>query len=206
MKRDTNNKKIILGRGAEAIIEKEGGIVHKRRVSKTYRIEEIDKKLREERTKKEARIMERLINAGLPVPKLLNVSDFNISMEFIDGTPLVQVACEQKRIFRKVGEVVGKIHSLGICHGDLTTSNIIIKDGTPYIIDFGLGSFTRKIEDFAVDLHVLRQSIESKHYKCYNEIWKLFIKGYTTSFEKSQEVLQRLEVVESRGRYKGKKK
>ena len=39
--------------------------------------------------------------------------------------------------------VIGKLHTSGIIHGDLTTSNMLLRenDGTCVLIDFGLATF-----------------------------------------------------------------
>ena len=70
-------------------------------------------------------------------------------------------------------------------------------------IDFGLGFFSNKIEDKAVDLHLLKQALESKHFKKWDENFKEVLKNYKISKD-SEKVLERLKKVESRGRYKDK--
>jgi tRNA A-37 threonylcarbamoyl transferase component Bud32 len=55
----------------------------------------------------------------------------------------------------------------------------------------------------AVDIHLFKQALESKHYKIYENAWKEFLKGYKEN-KKYQEVLERFEKVELRGRYKHK--
>ena len=62
-----------------------------------------------------------------------------------------------------------------------------------------------RIEDKACDLHLLRQALESRHYKHYEDSYKEVLEGYKTC-NKYKEVLNRLEKVEKRGRYKGQKK
>ena len=82
----------------------------------------------------------------------------------------------------------------------MTTSNIILRGGKPYFIDFGLGFISAKMEDKAVDLHLLKQALFSKHHEiaegCFDEILK--------NYEPSKEFLERFEKVEGRGRYKRK--
>ena len=50
----------ILQQGAEAIISLQQGKVHKKRIKKSYRLKEIDEKLRKLRTRKEAKLLEKL--------------------------------------------------------------------------------------------------------------------------------------------------
>ena len=73
-----------------------------------------------------------------------------------------------------------------------------------YLIDFGLGFHSHKIEDKAVDLHLLRQALESKHYKHYENSYKGVLEGYKICNNYS-DIIKRLEAVEKRGRYKRKK-
>ncbi len=70
-----------------------------------------------------------------------------------------------------------------------------------FFIDFGLGYISHKLEDKAVDLHLLKQALEAKHYKHYKALWKAVESGYKTNSE-SKKVLERLTAVEKRGRYK----
>ena len=49
----------IISSGAEAIIELDGTIVHKKRIPKTYRLEELDNKLRLSRTNREKKVMKK---------------------------------------------------------------------------------------------------------------------------------------------------
>ena len=195
----------ILKQGAEAILYKEDNYLVKERIKKSYRIDDIDIKLRKLRTRKEAKLLEKIENA----PKLFSVDEKNmkIKMEFINGELIKDILDninKEKRnlIFREIGEKVAKMHDDDIIHGDLTTSNMILKDKV-YFIDFGLGFNSDKIEDKAVDIHLLKQALESKHYKHFEESFLGFFEGYKIS-RNWKEVLKRLEKVEKRGRYKNK--
>ena len=75
-----------------------------------------------------------------------------------------------------------------------------------YFIDFGLSFFSHKIEDMAVDLHLLKQALESKHYTIWEECFKAALDAYRKESKDGELVLKRLDVVEKRGRYKGKNK
>ena len=71
-----------------------------------------------------------------------------------------------------------------------------------YFIDFGLGFISKKIEDKAVDIHLLKQALEAKHFTHWETLFNEFLKGYKHSKE-ADKVLERLKQVERRGRYKG---
>lgn len=69
-----------------------------------------------------------------------------------------------------------------------------------YLIDFGLGFQNARIEDKAVDIHLFRQALESKHFKHWEKLFHSFLSGYSPKDKK--QILERLEKVEARGRYK----
>ena len=196
-------------RGAEAVI-RIGKEVEKERIKKGYRIAEIDSMMRKRRTRREAKILKRLKEKGIAVPGLISVDESSgrIVMERIKGVVLRDYLESKNSLIKKIklceeaGRIVAGIHSEGIAHGDLTTSNFIVADSGLFIIDFGLSFFTSRTEDFAVDIHLMRQAIESKHYSLSRECFKAFLKGYKKKGDK--EVVKRLGLVEGRGRYKGK--
>ena len=139
--------------------------VIKDRISKGYRISEIDEKLRKSRTKSEAKIIEKA-NNFIPVPRILKTDKFQIEMEFIDGKKLSENLDNfpEKRQFEvceQIGENTAKLHDNNIIHGDLTTSNMILvnecKENKVYFIDFGLSFISHRAEDKAVDLHLLKR-------------------------------------------------
>jgi len=77
---------------------------------------------------------------------------------------------------------------------------MILKNKEVYLIDFGLGFTSRKIEDKAVDIHLLKQALEAKHFKNWETLFKEFLEGYKSP--DAEKVLTQLEKVEKRGRYK----
>lgn len=196
----------IIGIGAEAVLVHIDGNLIKRRIKKGYRIEVLDEKLRKARTKSEAKLLEK---AGklIPVPKVKKVDEKEkeIDMEFIEGKKLSEYLDElknAKEICKRIGEQIAKIHDADIIHGDLTTSNIILGNNNKlYFIDFGLGFNSSKIEDKAVDLHLIKQALEAKHFMHYEEFFNAVLEGYRHS-KNYKETIKRLETVEKRGRYK----
>ena len=190
-----------IARGAEAVIYLEKGRIIKHRAPKGYRIKEIDETLRKTRTRRETKILEKI---PVPHPKLIKADDkdMKVEMEYINGNKLRDVF--KVLHCQKIGEYVGMIHNENIIHGDLTTSNMILKGTEIYFIDFGLSYFSTKREDKAVDLHLLKEALESKHYKEFEEAFKEVIKGYKKTCKNADEVINRLEQVEQRGRNKNK--
>lgn len=189
-----------IGSGAEATIYLDKNKVIKKRIKKNYRIEEIDSALRKSRTRTEAKILEKI---SVKAPKLISTDrEGTIEMEFIEGTKVRDLLDKKPELCEEIGGKVAEMHNNEIIHGDLTTSNMILKDEI-YFIDFGLSYFSKKIEDKAVDIHLLKQALESKHYKVFEKAFKYFLKGYKKA-NKYKEIMQRFEIVEERGRYKKK--
>jgi Kae1-associated kinase Bud32 len=72
--------------------------------------------------------------------------------------------CTVHSLAKQIGQAVGKLHGLNIVHGDLTTSNMILKEGKDLVmIDYGLSGMSSSVEDKAVDLYVLSRAISSTH-------------------------------------------
>ena len=193
----------ILAQGAEAIISRQGNQVLKDRIKKSYRIPILDNKLRKSRTKSEAKLLEKASQL-ISTPKVLETDNLEkIKMQFIQGKKLsdwLDKIENANKICEQIGNSVAKLHDNNIIHGDLTTSNMILKEGKVYFIDFGLGFTSRRIEDKAVDLHLLKQALEAKHFQNWKFLFDAVLKGYNSK-DKSL-VLKQLEKVESRGRYK----
>ncbi len=194
-----------IGKGAEAIIYLDKNII-KDRIKKSYRIKEIDEKLRRFRTKREAKVLEKLNALNFPAPKLIYCDKKEIiEMEYIKG-PKLRDVIEKKdciKLSKELGTKIAILHNNHIIHGDLTTSNMILNNEL-YLIDFGLSFFSHKTEDKAVDLHLLRQAMESKHYKIWKKCFDTAMKYYEKESDNGKEIIARIEQVESRGRYKGK--
>ncbi|NIM47342.1 MAG: Kae1-associated serine/threonine protein kinase [Candidatus Aenigmarchaeota archaeon] len=198
----------IIKRGAEAILYLENNHLVKERVKKSYRVSQIDEKLRKFRTRKEAKLISRAKRCGVEAPNIISVDEnnFKINMEFIDGKRLKEFFNEtddknRKQVSGNLGKSVGLLHNHGIVHGDLTTSNMILKDNKIFFIDFGLGELSKRIETQAVDLSVLKEAFKSTHFKHLNLLWENFIKGYKQTNNNFNKVLDTLNDIEKRGRY-----
>lgn len=202
----------IIAQGAEAILEKKRDIVIKRRPAKGYRIKEIDLPLRRSRQRREEKVIATLQKHGVPVPKVIASDEFHMSltMEFIDG-PKVRDVIEKEpvRYGEAIGALLAKMHKAGICHGDPTTSNFIVTENertarkTVVVIDFGLSVFTKKTEDFAVDMHLFHQVLTGTHTDVAETAWLAAKHAYEKQWKEGKTVLEWLENrVEKRGRNK----
>ena len=96
----------------------------------------------------------------------------------------------------RMGEEISKLHSADIIHGDITTSNIMLADGDLVFIDFGLGRYSQLREDKAVDLLVLKKSLQSIDYGLALKYFDLVLEGYG-----DESIVNVIKDIESRGRY-----
>lgn len=124
---------------------------------------------------------------------------------------------ELVELMRNVGSAVGRMHSVGIVHGDLTTSNLMLRprgteitngesimqdkvlDGEIVLIDFGLASQSTQDEDRAVDLYVLERAFGSTHPRA-ESLFSEVLSAYGKSYKGANFVLRKLEDVRMRGR------
>jgi len=186
-------------------------VIVKKRVEKAYRVEPLDKKIRAYRTVHEAQIMHEARKSGVPTPTiyLIDISDFTIVMEYIEGIRLRDTLNnfspeERLRTCRNVGNLIGRLHERSIIHGDLTTSNMIrTSDEKMFFIDFGLSLYSIEVEDRGVDLHLMKRALNSTHYKYVDQCFGAVIEGYKTEVgdKKTDRVLKKVREIEKRGRY-----
>jgi TP53 regulating kinase-like protein len=183
--------------------------IFKRRVPKTYRNRDLDSSIRSTRTSLEAKLLSESRRLGVPTPivYMVDLGKAEITMSFIDGIPIKRLIDELdqeglKRTFAEVGELVGRLHRGGVVHGDLTTSNMIMKDGRIFFIDFGLGEYSSSIEAKGVDIHLMRRTLESSHHEVSRQAYSGFIAGYSKIMRGSaQDVIRRVGEIRRRGRY-----
>ena len=202
---------MLLKRGAEAELRRTEFLgrpaVAKARVPKAYRSAELDDHLRRTRIRTEARLLAEARSAGVAVPILYDVDlpQAQIVMEFIEGPTVKEVLDRGGAVAmataREVGRVVGRLHRAGIVHGDLTTSNMILRDGRIVMIDFSLGLKDEGRETRGVDLHLLREGLVSAHARAttyYREV----VRGYRDILgPEADGVIATVKEIESRGRY-----
>jgi Kae1-associated kinase Bud32 len=184
--------------GAEAVVTFLADSVRKDRIAKPYRHPVLDDRLRRARTKREAIV---LAKAPVRVPKLLRVEKTVLEMERIDGNRLRDELNDANAAHygAALGTMLCTLHEADIVHGDVTTSNVLVEAITNelVLIDFGLASLTKRVEDKAVDLHVLRETLSGSHPLLLDTFWNALLTTYTNAA-----VFERLKKVESRGRYK----
>ena len=200
----------LIKKGAEADIYQtkwqNSKAILKIRKSKNYRNPLLDQKIRKQRTIKESQIISQVKSAGIPAPLIyfVNLKKSSILMQEIPGKPVHDLP-ESKiiQLSKEIGKLVGIMHKNGIMHGDLTTSNFIFFKNILYVIDFGLSQNTIKPEDFAVDLRLIKEILNSAHAKIMKYAWKNFLQGYKSIIgnAKYEKITKLVSDIESRGRY-----
>lgn len=146
-------------------------------------------------------------------------------LEWIQGTPVrvninkwlgsrtegIEDDARLKDLMRRIGIAVGSMHKIGIVHGDLTTSNMMLSPpsetseqvddlcGDIVIIDLGLASGAVHEEERAVDLYVLERAFGSTHPRAECLFGEL-LDAYGGCFKQAPTVLRKLEDVRMRGR------
>lgn len=204
----------IISIGAEAILTQKQllgkQVVEKTRVPKHYRHTDLDERLRHERTTKEARMLHLVKTIGINAPALYDVNTHtaSIRMEYIDAPRLKHFLIDKKnKLIEKekkcaeFGKTIALLHMHGIVHGDLTTSNVLVrkKNNELVLIDFGLAFQSNKLEDLAVDLVNLKKTFTATH-STFEKGWEIIQESYVKNGGKKA-VLKQMEEVESRIRY-----
>lgn len=186
-------------RGAEAILTKstfEGkSCLVKERIPKTYRLSELDLLLRKRRTRGEAKLLQKVKSLGIPCPEVFEVGEFSIKISIIEG----ERPEEDSEHIKKAAEILATLHNNDVIHGDFTFANLLLsKENLKeklYVIDFGLGSFSHKIEHKAIDIFTMILSLHSKDKA------KLFLETYLKNSKDQSQILKRLGEIEKRVRY-----
>ncbi|XP_057447283.1 uncharacterized protein LOC130739077 [Lotus japonicus] len=208
---------VLIKQGAEARVFESSFVgrrsVIKERFSKKYRHPILDSKLTLKRLNAEARCMTKARRLGVRTPVLYAVDPVlhTLTFEYVDGPSVKDVFLEfgslgvneerMGNIASQIGDAIGKLHDGGLVHGDLTTSNMLLKNDTNQLvlIDFGL-SFTSTLpEDKAVDLYVLERAILSMHSSCGN-VMDQILAAYRKSSKQWSSTLNKLAQVRQRGR------
>ena len=206
---------MLIKKGAEASLFLEmwhnRKVIMKRRLPKKYRIPELDRMIRSQRTVHEPNIIHKAKEAGVPTPTIfmVDLAEANIIMEFVEGKQIKEIldhvsSEERLRLSSLIGRMIGRLHKHGIIHGDLTTSNMIL---TPYgkvvFVDFGLSERSVELEPKGVDLHLMKRALQSTHYKHAKECFKAVMNGYGEAVgeEEAKKVTAKIREIEKRGRY-----
>lgn len=182
-------------------------VIRKVRRPKPYWREELDLKIRKIRTIRETYYINLVKKIGILTPIIYFSDPFKgeIVMKYIKGERLKDVIENDPirggDLLYDIGRKLAIMHTHNIIHGDPTTSNFIIEGNRLYVIDFGLTFYSQRIEDKAVDLHLLKQVIKSAHPKYFEQILEKVIAGYSSTYCLANKILDNIKEIERRGRY-----
>ncbi|XP_004086940.1 TP53-regulating kinase [Oryzias latipes] len=193
--------------------------VIKQRFPKRYRHPELDEKLTHRRTMQEVRSIARCRRAGISTPVVYFV-DYSCSCIFLEEIVDSQTVRdfiasarrsssrsdqELQRLAELTGRILAKMHDEDVIHGDLTTSNMLLRRSADsselelVLIDFGLSYISALAEDKGVDLYVLEKAFLSTHPNT-EPLFQQLLGSYSASSKKSSAVIKKLEEVRLRGR------
>tara|TARA_B100000941_G_scaffold31138_1_gene18531 strand:+ start:12337 stop:13014 length:678 start_codon:yes stop_codon:yes gene_type:complete len=196
--------------------------VMKKRRPRGWRHPDLDRRLTSKRMVNEIKLTIQLARLGAPVPAIWDVDleDSVIIMERIDSTPLIDVLRNEDfddNLLISVGKSIRELHRNAVCHGDLSTNNILINlNNEPVIIDLGLATRQYDVEGFGIDLHVLHEIFRASHPEV-KDAMDLVLKGYSELDKEigqpeeapggmpptADEVIKRLGQIMTRVRYHG---
>lgn len=179
----------------------------KTREIKNYRNPGIDSMLRTLRTKTEISNLMRMHDLKVNIPAIY---DFDmersvITMQYISGTTLSTLlrdpSVPDESLIRDLSRQVAQIHNEGMCHGDLTTSNIMVDSSNMVVlIDPSMGKASASLEDMAGDIFLLLESFRSAHSDRPN-LGDEFLDYYRSFSRDFVEIRKRLDEIERRRRY-----
>lgn len=204
----------LIYRGAEADIllgEWQGlDVIYKVRKPLEYRLPILDEAIRHHRTLREAEMIHQAKKAGVDAPCLYYVDPVSATlvMEFVMGDRLRDLigrisSAELANVFLMFGKDVARLHESGIMHGDLTTANVVRRGGGLVFIDFGLSLRSERLEDHAVDIRLIKETLVGAHSDFSSAALEAFYRGYSTVVGQARfrQVLKQLQNIERRGRY-----
>ena len=129
-----------------------------------------------------------------------NIADAITVKEYIKSSPSQQ---NLEDLASTIGTTVGKLHTQNIIHGDLTTSNLLIRNenvSSVTVIDFGLSYINSSPEDKGVDLYVLERALISTHPNT-EYLFQIMLNSYCkTNKRDGKETIKKYEEVRLRGR------
>ncbi|KAL1932852.1 hypothetical protein VTP01DRAFT_8530 [Rhizomucor pusillus] len=213
-------KRTLVKQGAEArvfhldrFLTLSHGCIAKERFLKAYRHPDLDRQLTSRRVLQEARSLQKCKKAGLDTPTVYfidedaatiymeNVVGISVKQRLLDSQSTNYSDVDQAKLAEKIGVSLARMHAIDVVHGDLTTSNLMLRQDNEsvVVIDFGLSYVSPLPEDQAVDLYVLERAFASTHPNT-EQLVSDILSHYQKNYKKSRAVMSKLEEVRLRGR------
>ena len=155
-------------------------------------------------------MIHRAKEAGVETPYLydVDVPGSTLVMEYVRGERIRDLIAtsakeEVERLFHEFGRETGKLHSAGIMPGDLIFSYFVIREWTTVFVDFGLSFWTVWLEDQAVDLRLIKETLVGAHAGASAAAMEALTRGYAAAIgeARARAVARQLRSIERRGRY-----
>ena len=211
------NEERPVSRGAEASLHAVEWLglpaLRKDRETKSYRPKNLDERLKRERTRNEVRLLTEARRLGVRTPIVYDVDLLNhrLILEQLPGPTLKELLESAKdnvalveAPVRALGKAIGRLHSGGVSHGDLTSSNILYPEGAegdPALLDLSMGSRNAGVEERGIDLHLVEEDLKALHPKG-DVLFRSFLEGYAKGNPSGQaEVRKRAKEIRGRVRY-----
>ncbi|KAJ7671956.1 hypothetical protein B0H17DRAFT_1162060 [Mycena rosella] len=217
-------------------------VLLKHRFHKGYRHPTLDASLTRTRVAGEARALLKCLRSGVNVPgvRMVDAAEGVLGIDWIDGNSVRKLlpggAGEEDEatssedeepdpvdllheydisvgvLGQLIGQEIAKMHLADVIHGDLTTSNMMLRHPASFksrhstlrtelvLIDFGLSYHSSLVEDKAVDLYVLERAFSSTHPDS-EPLFASVLKAYELRMGKEWAAIgRRLDDVRLRGR------
>ncbi|PFH47047.1 hypothetical protein AMATHDRAFT_68501 [Amanita thiersii Skay4041] len=217
-------------------------VLLKHRFHKQYRHPNLDASLTRSRVAGEARALLKCLKYGVRVPgiRIVDINEGVLGLEWIEGSSvrklvpsgaeaeeggeesvalvnnnedlLKEYGVSMDSLMMMIGKELAKMHKADIVHGDLTTSNMMLRHSSSLssqksemntelvLIDFGLAFQSSLVEDKAVDLYVLERAFISTHPNS-ERLFACVLDAYEREVGKDwADIRRRLDDVRLRGR------
>ncbi len=206
-----------LSTGAEATLRKVDWwgfpALVKSREPKKYRPKALDERLRRERTRTEARLLQEARRLGVRTPILydLDVEKCRLILEELPGPTLKEVLVDPALApanvagaVQRFGVALGRLHTGHVSHGDLTSSNVLLPDGPDgpvAFLDLSMGSRNAGVEELGIDLHLVEEDLKALSARAPSLV-RAFYAGYAEGNPAgAKDVRARAKAIRSRVRY-----
>lgn len=93
----------------------------------------------------------RRLGVSTPILYFVDPLIHTLTLEYVEGVSVKDILLEfglhgilDERlddITAQIGDAIGKLHDGGLIHGDLTTSNMLIRDGTNQLVSYHIFSY-----------------------------------------------------------------
>jgi predicted Ser/Thr protein kinase len=140
-----------------------------------------------ERLRKEYDLYAELSDCGITARPLL-FTEYAIALEYLSGAVTLG-ECEtiSDEIVTHIFQLIDKLHEMGIFHGDLNCNNLLVKNGSIYVIDFESSRHVEKHKE--EDLYCLDIIIFIRR------LYQLYPKQFRTTLPSVHSQVERLRVL-----------